>query len=198
MPIPVVCSWCDRKFAAPDSAAGKTTSCPGCKGVVTVPASAAPRGGTIGPPPGFDDDPQPASSGGSGSPAFDAEGYSLEPPEPAAAAQAGGEQRRPCPVCGEWIINTAVKCRFCGEVFDATLRGSSLRSAKPGQFGKDDDMTGFDWFLALLCPGIGCIVGIVRLIQGQKSAGKMLVISIAMTVFWNVVLAVLKQLGEGR
>lgn len=49
------------------------------------------------------------------------------------------------------------------------------------------DMTGADWVIAILCPGIGCIIGIVRLIQGKSSGGKMLGMSILFAVIWNIV-----------
>jgi len=45
-----------------------------------------------------------------------------------AAPDAGGEQRRPCPECGEMIIATAVKCRFCGALFDPRLKGRTSTS----------------------------------------------------------------------
>ncbi|MCA9059662.1 MAG: hypothetical protein KDA85_14240, partial [Planctomycetaceae bacterium] len=35
-----------------------------------------------------------------------------------------------------------------------------------------------DWIIAILCSGIGCIVGIIRLIQGKKNGGKMLGVSL--------------------
>jgi hypothetical protein len=35
-------------------------------------------------------------------------------------------KRRPCPACGELIAPAAVKCRFCGEIFDASLKGNRL------------------------------------------------------------------------
>jgi hypothetical protein len=44
------------------------------------------------------------------------------PPGPADEAET--EPRRPCPACGEMILLTAAKCRFCGEVFDAVLKKS--------------------------------------------------------------------------
>jgi len=44
-----------------------------------------------------------------------------------------------------------------------------------------------DWVLAILCSGIGCIVGIVYLVQGKPKGTKMLVISIVMIVVWNVI-----------
>jgi hypothetical protein len=35
--------------------------------------------------------------------------------------------RRPCPACGELIVASALKCRFCGEIFDETLARSQRR-----------------------------------------------------------------------
>jgi hypothetical protein len=46
----------------------------------------------------------------------------------------------------------------------------------------DANMTAIDWVLCVLCSGIGCIVGIVYLIQGKPKAGKMIAISIAFIV----------------
>ncbi len=38
------------------------------------------------------------------------------------------DDRRPCSACGELIVATAAKCRFCGEFFDETLKRSAARS----------------------------------------------------------------------
>lgn len=51
----------------------------------------------------------------------------------------------------------------------------------------DAEMTAIDWLLAILCSGIGCIVGIVYLAQGKPKATKMLIISIVMIIVWNVI-----------
>lgn len=54
--------------------------------------------------------------------------------------------------------------------------------------GSDDaDLTPLDWVLAILCSGIGCIVGIVYMVQGKPKGTKMLVISLVFVVIWNVV-----------
>ncbi len=60
----------------------------------------------------------------------------------------------------------------------------------------DDELTGGDWLLCILCSGIGCIVGIVYLIQGQPKGGKMLGISLLFIVLWNLFGFVL-GLGSG-
>jgi len=51
----------------------------------------------------------------------------------------------------------------------------------------DGSLTAVDWALCILCSGIGCIVGIVRLIQGKRNGAKMIGISIAFSVLWSIV-----------
>jgi hypothetical protein len=48
---------------------------------------------------------------------------------PGAAEQA----RRACPACGEKIVATAAKCRFCGTLFDPRLRGAAYRRLITGR-----------------------------------------------------------------
>lgn len=44
-----------------------------------------------------------------------------------------------------------------------------------------------DWILCIVCSLIGCIVGIVALIQGDsKRGGIMIGVSIGAAIFWNV------------
>src|SRR3954468_11320823 len=40
MPLQVVCSACNAKLRAPDTAAGKKTKCPKCQAVISVPVDA--------------------------------------------------------------------------------------------------------------------------------------------------------------
>lgn len=200
MPIQFQCTWCGKKINAGDAFAGKSAKCPGCGGVVQVPAAAEPPPAAPG---GFGNFPAPNEPPQFGAPAprapispppggiYDAEDFSAAPPS---AAPSAGDERRPCPACGEMIMQTAAKCRFCGEVFDSTLR----RTGGKGRNKAGDEMTGFDWFLVILCPGIGCIVGIVRLIQGKGSGGKMLGLSIAFAIGWNVISALLQALTQVR
>ena len=49
------------------------------------------------------------------------------------ASDAGGENRQPCPACGEMIMATAAKCRFCGEVLDAGPSGPERVKPKSAQ-----------------------------------------------------------------
>jgi predicted RNA-binding Zn-ribbon protein involved in translation (DUF1610 family) len=105
MPIKVTCSSCGKTLNAPDDAAGKRAKCPGCGNVITVP-SAVQEAELLG--------------AAAAAPAAQAS-YGIAEPTPAAAST-GGEQRQPCPECGEMIIVGAVKCRFCNAIFDPKLK----------------------------------------------------------------------------
>jgi hypothetical protein len=131
---------------------------------------------------------QPAGTGGSSSAnPFGAGGPSVQ--------SDAGVPRRPCPACGEMIIMSALKCRFCGEAFDPGLKRKQRRGG--GGFGDDDDLTSVDWLIAILCTGIGCIVGIVWLIQGKSKGGKMLGICLLVAFLKNAVILALSAIGGG-
>jgi hypothetical protein len=87
------------------------------------------------------------------------------------------------------IIATAAKCRYCGEIFDPKLK----KKAKARKRSNDDDeeMTTSDYIACFLCSGIACLVGIVYLIQGKRKGLKIVGISLAMVVFWNIVFTIL-------
>jgi len=175
MSISFQCPQCGKKLKAPDEAAGKSSSCPGCGGKVTCPEPVydAELFDESQPPAGLDpyadlDDPKP---------------YGVAEPQPGAAASADG--RRPCPMCGEMILATAAKCRYCGEVFDKTLKKAKGKKSRSGP--GDASLTTGEIVLAVLCSGIGCIMGIIWMIQGKPKGAKMFGLSIAMNVFWWIV-----------
>ncbi|MCA9138801.1 MAG: hypothetical protein KDB00_18645 [Planctomycetales bacterium] len=89
---------------------------------------------------------------------------------------------KPCPMCGELIKSNAMKCRFCGEIFDPALKKRAKKSSAAGD--ADADMTTGDWVVAILCSGIGCIAGIVWMIQGKPKGVKMFGISLGVQFFW--------------
>jgi hypothetical protein len=100
-----------------DSAAGKTGKCIDCGDPVPIPVA--------------DEDE-----------VFDAEQFGDEAeiqfegrtaPSPTKLSSSGAN-RRPCPMCGEMILAGAAKCRYCGEVFDETLRRA------PGHEQVDSEM----------------------------------------------------------
>ncbi len=155
MSISFDCPACGKKTKAPDEMAGKRARCPLCKEVIQVPEPAYE----------FEEAPQTSDK--------------------AADAEGGDEGRKPCPMCGEMIREEAVKCRFCGEIFDPELR---KRQKKKGGYS-DDDMSVGDWVAALLCSHIGCIAGIIWMIQGKSKGTKMFLISLGMSVVWSILIA---------
>lgn len=187
MAIPLDCPSCGKRLNAPDSSAGKKAKCPACGTIVVVPdvirdaeeVGAAPNV----PPPRQADDlydflnkPQAAA----------------QPPAPVEDASSG-QPRRPCPICGEMIVVGAAKCRFCNATFDPLLRHQEQKKVVKSE---DSDLQTGDWLLAILCSGIGCIMGIVWLIQGKPKGGKMLGISLLFVVLWNIVSAVLQSIAH--
>jgi uncharacterized RDD family membrane protein YckC/predicted RNA-binding Zn-ribbon protein involved in translation (DUF1610 family) len=109
MPISVTCQSCNKVLKVPDAAIGKKGRCPQCGTVIEI--SAPPVAAPL---------PQ----------VFDAEQVEdTADPSPGMMINTGvntGEGRRkPCPKCGEMILETARKCRYCNEFFDPALRAAS-------------------------------------------------------------------------
>lgn len=121
--------------------------------------------------------------------------YGVQSPgEDEAGSSPAEPDRRPCPACGEMIPRTAIKCRYCGEILDPRHKAQKLR--KRGASAEDEEMQPLDWLLCLVCSFIGCIVSIVYLTQNKPKATKMLITSICMIVFWNVLLCALGGILE--
>ncbi len=179
MPIQVTCPSCKAMFKASDSAAGKKAKCPKCGGAIEIPA-AVPAEEV------FDAEPDTPRQ-------FDEDDFAVEPPH-ALPAETG--DRRPCPMCGEMIARDAVKCRYCGEVFDPVLRAQEQKKTKSAS--GDDDLTPLEYFVAILCSNIGCIVSIVYAIQGKSKWKKMLLISICAQFIWAAIGAILQALGNAN
>jgi predicted RNA-binding Zn-ribbon protein involved in translation (DUF1610 family) len=153
MPIKMNCPSCGKTLSAPDTAAGKQAKCPACATMMLVPTGV------------FDAEeiapgsPPPPESNLMGD--VPATAPSQPPADPAAQRQA--PQRRPCPTCGELIIATAAKCRFCGAIFDARLCGSSSR--QHGQSYHGFAVTSLVLgILALPTACFGIVFGIVAII----------------------------------
>ena len=185
------CPGCGKGIQVPDSMAGKRVKCPACAHVWQVPrpvvdAEAVPGTPSQAPAPAapkknewFDDmmsDEYPIAAvqnfGG---------GPAATPSTPAEPP------RRPCPQCGEMIALGAVKCRFCDAVFDEKLRRSEKKKKRRSYSSDDDDLTTLEWVICILCGGIGCIVGIIYAIQGKPKGMKMIGVSIAAIIIWNII-----------
>jgi hypothetical protein len=180
MAISFQCQQCGKKLKAPDDAVGKSSRCPGCGAKVVCPEPIYDAEVSEHPPQkaaGVD----PYADLDDGSP------YALKDPEPDPYA-APAEARRPCPMCGEMILASAAKCRFCGEVFDPTLKKS-----KSKKFGTEaSELSTGDIVVALLCSGIGCIAGLVWMIQGKPKGLKMFGLSFLMVIVWNIINVVIQ------
>jgi len=175
VPIKVTCAGCGVSLTTPDTSAGKRAKCPKCGQAIEIPAASA------------EDE------------VFDAEPSLLDglSEEELTAGAVSQEQREPCPVCGELIVRDAVKCRFCGEIFDATLKKQEQKKLKKELAASEgSDLTTFEWIIALLCSGIGCIVGIVWMIQGKPKGKKMLMVSLCVQGFWMVVQFVIALVNQ--
>ena len=195
MPISFTCEFCGKRLKAPDSAAGKTSKCPQCGKPVTCPEPVYDAEPVVEKPdvPEILDDIDPYSDLDDGTP------YGVSGP---AEPEESEERRRPCPMCGEMILASAAKCRFCGEVFDEGLKKAQLKKKKKKKKKKsydpdDEDLSAGEWVVAIVCSGIGCIAGIVWMIQGKPKGWKMLVVSLIADVVKAVIRFGLLSQGGG-
>ena len=83
------------------------------------------------------------------------------------------ENRHPCPMCGEMIVKTAAKCRFCHEVFDPTVKTTSGKTSKKRR-ADEENLEPQDIALALLCSGIAFLVAIYWMDRGDPKGLKMI------------------------
>jgi hypothetical protein len=167
MTIQFECPSCRKALKAPDETAGKKGKCPHCHGPIQVPE------------PVYEAEEYPT-----------AEAIETTPGEADAAPAERGD-RRPCPMCGEMIKATAAKCRFCGEILDEELRRSEKRKRAKK---RDSDLSVVEYVCAILCSGIGCIIGIVWMIQGKPKGTKMFAISLISSIIWGAIRAALETL----
>jgi DNA-directed RNA polymerase subunit M/transcription elongation factor TFIIS len=176
MSISVSCPSCGKLLKAPDSAAGKLAKCPNCEAKVRIPEAILDAEAV--PLPSQEADPEPEYQFLSSIKGLKDDQFGETLPN-----------RRPCPQCGEMIIASAAKCRYCGEIFDPKLK----RKAKRKEESDDDaDMSTLDYVACVLCAGITCIIGIVYMIQGKRKGLKMVGVSLAAIVFWNIVNVILQ------
>ena len=185
------CPSCGKTLSAPDNAAGKKAKCPGCGQIMTVPEAVLEAEDIYAPArePPTPFSPQP-SAGDGGSWLDEVQGAAASPTAPGP----GSDARRPCPECGEMIAVGAAKCRFCNAVFDPRLKA---QLAKRNYSASDEDLTTGDWVFCILCGGIACIFGIVYAIQGKPKGMKMVGISFAAIVVWNILNAIFQAAIHG-
>ena len=95
-------------------------------------------------------------------------------------------------MCGERIKLNAVKCRYCGEVFDETLRRTERRSGRSRESYEESDLSAGDIVLAILCSDIACIISIVWMIQGKSKGLKMMGLSLILGFIKYIILVALQ------
>ncbi|TWU04164.1 hypothetical protein CA54_60460 [Symmachiella macrocystis] len=168
------CPTCGKALKVRESSAGKTGKCPDCNGKIQVPDAVY-------------DAEEVESYSTQGDDDFSSfDGYE-NAGTPIPREEAEGAFRHPCPVCGEMIKDSAVKCRYCGEIFDETLKKKESRHSD-----EDADLTTGDWVFCIICSGIACIFGIVYMIQGKPKGIKMVGISFVMQIVWGIVRVILE------
>ncbi len=147
MKITFPCTRCGKTLKAREGAVGRTRKCPICATRVTCPAPA--YTGQILEAEVVDAEVVDAEVMATAAPAYhspavapyagldDGGAYEVVAPRPGGSSQV--EPRRPCPMCGETILASAVKCRFCGEVFDAMLKkGKKTGKRSSRRSGRSD------------------------------------------------------------
>jgi predicted RNA-binding Zn-ribbon protein involved in translation (DUF1610 family) len=192
MPSEINCPSCGKLLSVPESAAGRRAQCPGCGTTFTVPHTVA----DAEPVEDYDAPSRPADEQGV-RPAWAPP--PPPPPRPAASPSGPAEgdvEREPCPMCGELIVQGAAKCRFCGEILDPSLRRMQPRQGYYPR-GPGVDLEAGDWLLAILCSGIGCIVGIAWALSGNPKGGKMIGVSVVAAIVWNVLYFAITAASRG-
>ena len=134
MKITFPCKRCGKKLKASETAVGQARKCPVCATRVKCPK-----------PVDRDDDivdaeliAEPVTAASRGRPLDpysdldDGSAYAVADTGPEATSGSETEARRPCPMCGETIMASAIKCRYCGEVFDAVLKKAKGRKSSKG------------------------------------------------------------------
>ena len=191
MPISVKCSDCGKSLKAPDALAGKKAKCPDCGAIVPIPKAALDAEEMRDEPVSK---PKPKAKPKPVEDDYDSTFDDIADDEANAPVDESAK-RKPCPMCGELIAKTAAKCRYCGEVLDPALRKRAKK--KGSSTSSEDELTGVDIALCVLCSGIGCIVGIVALCRGQSSrGGKMIGISLVMQFVWGGINLLIQQMAK--
>ena len=201
MRITFPCTGCGRSLKARPEDAGRSRKCPVCTSRVACPRS-APRRSTadegILEAELVDAEPIPARAVARAAPVAaarptrnqilaeaDDDPYAMADPVPVA------EPKKSCPMCGESILASAVKCRFCGELLDAKLKKGNSKKKRKSSGGSDssgprDIGLGLLW----LAIGIGLTVGSFAMSSNNEKGGRFV-------FFYGMILAGLFQFCRG-
>ncbi len=196
--IEATCGDCGARLAVPDAVAGKKIRCPKCQGVVNVPNRTAQSSGatpaSITPPsspPAKSKQspdrgrPKPARQKKRREPEAEIEEYdSYDNTSLEAAADPFGDSYS--------YASSALPPRKKKKQAAASVPEHNPYSSYSAPLESrmsmvgDDDLTGGDIAICVICGNVGCIVGIYRLCTGRSSSGlKMLLLSIFSQVFFG-------------
>ena len=176
------CSSCKTRLKVPSSLApGKKVKCPKCGQLVTMPAAVSSDADyeIVNDAP-----PAPAPTRVPAPPRPAAPSRVPAPPRPptpsrvpAAAAvrasQPAAATSKSCPYCGEQILESAVKCRHCGEFVDEEKAASRPRS-KAAKQSAADELTPAEYIVATLGAPVGLVIGIIWATRKQTKAKPMI------------------------
>lgn len=59
----------------------------------------------------------------------------------------------------------------------------------------DSQLQPLDWVAAIVCAPVGCVLGLFYLVNGHPKAGKMLLVSIIVSVVLNLIASVFLAAG---
>jgi hypothetical protein len=213
MKIAFRCTGCGKTLKGRPDSVGRTRKCPVGATRVTCPEPVAvaqpvddeiveaevvpiPRPDRVGSKPApaarrAAPPPKPATPASSNPFAdVDDDPYQLADPDPIAPPEA----KKPCPMCGETILASAVKCRFCGEVLDPKLKKGRSKKRRKSSGGGGSSSAGVrDIGIGILCMGlgIGLTVATFAAASSDSSGGGRFV------VFYGLVIGGFAQVCRG-
>ncbi|HID24048.1 MAG TPA: hypothetical protein EYP14_16835 [Planctomycetaceae bacterium] len=185
------CPSCGKNIKAPDSAAGKTGKCPGCGTVIRIPepvydAEVVPDDEALADYGGIEDYDD-----------YEDDSYDFAELARDERAAPTEEERRPCPICGEMIVATAAKCRFCGEIFDESLIRRKKKKQGRGTDDEEAELTSLEILACFLCSGLTCIYGVIELIRGRPvRGGKFIGLSLLASFLWHALNLLIRALAQ--
>ncbi len=96
-------------------------------------------------------------------------------------------------MCGEMILTTAARCRFCDEIFDSSLENTKARKSRK-KLSDLADLEVEEVALAIFCTGIALVVGIVWMARGNPKGLAMIKVAVLATGIFLLVGAVIGTL----